>query len=55
VDDLLILDTWRDGAAREVTADHAMAAGIHHLRVEFYEHTNEARIHVWWEKIAPSS
>jgi hypothetical protein len=55
VDDLLILDTWRDGAAREVTADHVMAAGNHHLRVEFYEHVGEARIHVWWEKIAPSS
>jgi hypothetical protein len=55
VDDLLILDTWRDGAAREVTADHAMAAGNHHLRVEFYEYTGEARAHVWWEKVAPSS
>jgi hypothetical protein len=31
-----------------------MTAGNHHLRVEFYEYTGEARAHVWWEKIAPS-
>jgi len=53
VDDRLILDTWRDGAAREVTADHAITGGPHHLRMEFYEYTGEARIHVWWKVAGP--
>jgi hypothetical protein len=52
VDDQLILDAWQDGAAREVATDYALARGTHSLRVEFYEHTREARIHVWWEKIS---
>jgi hypothetical protein len=50
VDGHLILDTWRDGV-REVTADHAMAGGPHDLRVEYYEYSGEARIHLWWESV----
>ncbi len=51
LDDRLILDTWRDGAVREVTTDYTLVRGAHNLRVEFYERTGEARIHVWWEKV----
>jgi hypothetical protein len=54
VDDQLIIDTWQDGGRREVTRDHAVTRGTHDLRVEYYEHTGEARIHVWWEKVSPS-
>ena len=55
VDGQLILDTWLDGRAREVAGDHTMAGGLHDLRVEFYAHTGEAQIHLWWEKVAPLS
>ena len=55
VDDQLILDAWRDGAARELTTDYALVQGSHSLRVEYYEHTGEARIHVWWEKVSSPS
>jgi len=55
VDDQMIVDTWRDGAAREVTADYALAQGTHRLRFEFYERTGEARIRVWWEKVTSPS
>jgi hypothetical protein len=51
VDDRLIVDAWRDGSARELTADHALTKGKHGLRVEYYEHTGGARIRVWWEKV----
>ena len=51
VDDRLIVDAWHDGASRELTVDQVIRQGTHHLRVEFYEHVGEARIHVWWEKI----
>ena len=55
VDDQLIVDSWRDGGAREVTADHALARGTHRLRVEFYEHSGDARIRVWWTKVSSPS
>jgi hypothetical protein len=55
VDDRLLIDTWRDGRAREVTVDHALVEGRHSLRVTYYEHTGEARIRVWWEKIEDPS
>jgi hypothetical protein len=51
MDDRLIIDAWHDGASRELTVDQVIQQGTHHLRVEFYEHVGEARIHVWWEKI----
>jgi hypothetical protein len=55
VDNRLIVDTWRDGGAREVTADHALTKGAHSLRVEYYERTGEARIRVWWKKVSSPS
>ncbi len=55
VDDRLILDSWHDGSAREITVDYALVQGTHSLRVEYYENTGEARIQVWWEKIASPS
>jgi hypothetical protein len=55
VDDRLILDTWQDGGARELTADYALAQGKHRLRVEFYERTGDALIQVWWEKVTAAS
>lgn len=51
VDDVLVIDEWRDGGRREVTADRTLGAGNHSLRVEYYERTGEALIRVWWEKI----
>ena len=55
VDDQLILDAWRDGSVRELTADHPLTQGTHRLRVEFYEHAADARVHVWWDKVSSPS
>ena len=55
VDDQLIVDSWHDGGARELTADYALTKGTHRLRVEFYEHTGNARIRVWWKMDASPS
>jgi hypothetical protein len=52
VDDELVIDDWQDGGRREVTADRLMSAGSHDLRIEYYERTGEALIHVWWERPA---
>jgi hypothetical protein len=51
VDDRLVIDSWHDGEVRELTADYALVRGVHQLRVEFYEHTRLARVHVWWERV----
>ena len=50
IDGGLVIDEWRDGGAREVTANVTMAAGWHGLKVEFYERTGDARISLWWER-----
>ncbi len=55
VDEQLILDSWRDGSARELTADYALVQGVHSLRVEYYENAGEALIRLWWEKVASPS
>jgi hypothetical protein len=55
VDDLPVIDAWYDHEPHEVTADYALVQGVHHLRVEYYEHTGKAQIRVWWEKVVSPS
>lgn len=50
IDDQLVIDEWRVGGVREVTADHKLTEGLRRLRVEFFEDAGDARIRVWWEK-----
>ncbi len=45
----LIIDEWRDGSVRSVTADRTLAGGWHSLRVEYYERSGEAAIDFGWE------
>lgn len=53
VDGQLLLDQWRDGSLREVVADKVMTAGWHEIRVDYYERGGDARVHFWWERLAP--
>jgi hypothetical protein len=55
VDDRLVLDSWIDGTVRELTADVALVKGSHNLRLEYYEHRNNARIRLAWEKVSSPS
>ena len=48
VDDELLIDEWRDRAAREVTASRHMSAGAHEVRVEYYERGHMALARLWW-------
>jgi hypothetical protein len=52
VDDRLVLDSWVEGTLREMTADVAMVKGSHSLRLEYFEHRNDARIRLTWEKVS---
>jgi hypothetical protein len=55
VDGDLVIDEWRDGSQRELTAERSLGEGSHSLRVEYYEHTVYARIKVWWERVGADS
>ena len=52
LDSTLLLDTWKDGAARELTADVTLARGTHDLKLEYYDRAGIARIRLAWEKIS---
>ncbi|MCJ7737306.1 MAG: PA14 domain-containing protein [Anaerolineae bacterium] len=55
IDNSLVIDDWQVGSARELTADISLVAGVHDVRVEYFELAQDAQIRVWWEKLpAPS-
>jgi hypothetical protein len=54
VDDVLILDAWMAGEAREVTAEAVLTSGDHRLRVEYFEGGGPALIRFWWDNIGPT-
>ena len=55
VDDRLLVDAWYDHSVHELTADYALVKSVHSLKIEYYEHTGDAQISVWWEKITSPS
>ncbi|MBL7200681.1 MAG: hypothetical protein ISS56_11055 [Anaerolineae bacterium] len=55
VDGQRLIDKWRDQEAREYTTEVALTKGTHSLKVEYYEHSGGARIHVWWKKMSTPS
>ncbi|HXF62188.1 MAG TPA: PA14 domain-containing protein, partial [Caldilineaceae bacterium] len=52
VDDVLLIDEWREQPATEFTALRELSAGSHSLRVEYFERTAGATVELWWE-LAP--
>ena len=52
VDGELVIDGWRDGALRLYSADRAMTAGDHEVKVEYYDRIQVAGVHVWWKQIS---
>ena len=46
----LIIDQWKDMPYELHYVDGVYLQGTHMLRVEYYDHTGSARIHVWWEQ-----
>ena len=51
IDDHLVIDEWKNGANRVARVDLAMAKGKHDLKLEYYEHSGEARVLLRWEKL----
>ncbi|MBN1178524.1 MAG: LysM peptidoglycan-binding domain-containing protein [Anaerolineae bacterium] len=52
VDNVLIIDQWHDGSLRTFSADRQLAAGNHALKVEYYDRTQVASAHFWWERVS---
>lgn len=52
IDGVNIIDSWRDGGVRTLTADRALTAGNHTIQVDYYDRIQVARIHFWYRKIA---
>jgi hypothetical protein len=50
VDDVLVLDAWYEGSARQLSAYYALGAGYHTVRVEFFERGGDAQMQLWWSK-----
>lgn len=48
LNDQLILEGWDDGYHDLTNRFYAVGAGIHTLRVEYYERTGNASVRVWW-------
>jgi len=51
VDDQAVIDEWQDAAGAEYVGDKALAAGIHTVKVEYYQKGHQAKIRFWWESL----
>jgi hypothetical protein len=50
VDDILVLESWEAGRFRQIKAEYHLGGGTHRVRVEYFEHTGDARIDVSWDR-----
>ncbi|MGQ9491668.1 MAG: PA14 domain-containing protein [Anaerolineae bacterium] len=51
VDDILLIDEWRDGSERTASGELALASAPHSLRVEYYERVGLAKVQLRWERL----
>lgn len=49
VDGLPIIDQWHTSAEVTYNTSLSLTGGNHLLRVDYYDNTEQARVHVWWE------
>ncbi len=50
VDGQPVIDQWRVTAPITYTSSISLTAGTHELRVEYFENTERAQVHVWWDQ-----
>ncbi len=51
VGDQLVVDEWREHWAAPFVVDHYIPAGVHRVRVEYFEHAGGATISVGWSRL----
>ena len=55
LDGKLIADRWQNQPYTEWTVDRDVPAGVHEVRVEYYQWQGHARALVWWELLPPTA
>lgn len=50
IDNLRVLENWRDGYWEGFNSFLDLGVGYHTIRVEYYNREDEARVRVWWYK-----
>jgi hypothetical protein len=55
VDNNLVLSEWEDGGERELNVEVGLSAGSHAVKLEFYDHTRDARVRLTWVKVTATS
>jgi hypothetical protein len=45
----LLIDKWQDQASTTFSTSRYVAQGIHPMIVEYYDHTESAKVRVWWQ------
>lgn len=55
VDSRLIVDAWNEEMNYTLEGDITLAAGDHHVQVEYYEALGAAQIILWWEPLVKFS
>ena len=55
VDNNLVWSEWEDGGERELNVEVGLSAGSHALKLEFYDHTRDARVRLSWVKVTATS
>ena len=55
VDGSPVIDEWQDQSATTYTAAVAVAPGTHQIRIEYYEHAEEAVAQVSWQLTTPDA
>jgi hypothetical protein len=51
VDNMKVLDAWRDQPPSGSFVDIPLSEGSHSVRVEYYNNTGDAVIRVWWQRM----
>ncbi len=51
VDNILVVDQWRDANGVVFFSDAPVTGGVHEVKVEYYERAYDALISIWWEKL----
>jgi LysM repeat protein len=52
IDGVMVIDSWRDGGVRTLSADRALQAGTHTIQVDYYDRIQIARIHFWYRQLS---
>ncbi len=55
VDDRLVKAAWQDQAATTYFADVALSAGVHRVRVEYYDRARQASLALRWQSVSAAA